>query len=225
MYLHPHDLPISGSSARYLATDCGFLRTCGWNLGVIGGEYRRFYGCVHAHKRGTCPNALTQPVDLVDRAFLAAVEQEALTPAQFRRALVYGVQHVRGQVAQQPDRRPALEQEQAALTRRIARIVEAIGDGRGPAALVQEIGKAEARIKEIEAEMARWRTAPALGDLDPKRIERDIARELARFDGLLRTDIPRARQALKQLLADRVEFTPMQTGDGRWTYRFQGELV
>jgi hypothetical protein len=49
---------------------------------------------------------------------------------------------------------------------------------------------------------------PGLCDLDLKRMEREVARELEQFTGLLRGDIPRARQALKRLLSDRVEFRP-----------------
>ncbi len=217
--------PDRRQEGRYLLSGLARCSTCGWNLGVIGGEYRRFYGCVHAHKRGACENHLVQPVDVVDRDFLAAVEEKALTPEHFSLALRYGVEHVREQLAQQPDRRPALEQEKAMLTRRIARMVEAIGDGRGPAALVQEIAKGEVRLKEIEAELASVASVPALGRLDLKRIERDVTQELERFDDLLHGNVPTARQALKRILADRVEFIPEETDDGRRTYCFRGELV
>lgn len=216
--------PDRRQEGRYLLTGLARCGVCGWNLGVIGGR-RRAYGCIHAHKRGACANDLSQPVDLVDAAFLDALEREALTPERFCRALEYGVERVRDELAQQPDRRPALEREKAALARRIGRMVEAIGDGRGPAALVQEIAKGEARIKEIEAGMARLAAVPALDELNLKRIERDVEGQLARFADLLKGNIPRARQALKQLLVDRVEFTPGDLGDGRRTYQFQGELA
>ena len=42
-------------------------------------------------------------------------------------------------------------------------MVTAIGDGKGPAALVTEIAKAEARITEIEAELARLAAGPPWG--------------------------------------------------------------
>ncbi len=35
-------------------------------------------------------------------------------------------------------------------------------------------------------------------------------------------DVPAARQAPKQILADRVAFTPEETADGRQTYGFRG---
>lgn len=66
---------------------------------------------------------------------------------------------------------------------------------------------------------------PGLRDLDLKRMEREVARELEQFTGLLRGEIPRARQALKRPLSDRVEFRPVDLGNGKRTYAFRGELT
>jgi hypothetical protein len=38
------------------------------------------------------------------------------------------------------------------------------------------------------------------------------------------SDVPLARQALKQLLLHPMVFTPVEAGNGRCTYAFQGEL-
>ncbi|MGH7406730.1 MAG: zinc ribbon domain-containing protein [Candidatus Methylomirabilales bacterium] len=66
----------------------------------------------------------------------------------------------------------ALEREKGALARKIERMVAAIRDGRAPSALVQEIAKAEARGRGIEAERTRLAAAPTVTALDLKRIER-----------------------------------------------------
>ncbi len=210
---------------RYLLSGLAQCGVCGGTFAVAGGKYRR-YGCAHALKRGVCDNRLSQRVELVEESFLATLEREALlTPARFLRAVEYGVARVQEELAAQPDRRPALEEERATLTRQIAHLVAAIGNGHGPAALVAEIEKAETRLRDIEGELARLTVPPALGVLDLKRIERDVARELGRFAALLRGDVPQARQALKRLLADRVTFDPVELGDGTWTYEFRGELT
>jgi hypothetical protein len=63
--------------------------------------------------------------------------------------------------------------------------------------------------------------------LDPKQLkglEREIEGELARFADLITGNTLRARQALKKLLVDRVEFTPIKTGNGKETYAFKGDL-
>lgn len=62
-----------------------------------------------------------------------------------------------------------------------------------------------------------------MADLDLKGLEGEVAGRLARFSDLLKGNVPRARQALKKLLADRMEGTPTEV-DGQRVYRFTGEL-
>lgn len=209
---------------RYLLSGLARCGVCGWNLAVLGGV-RRVYGCTHSFKRGVCANDLTQRVDLVDTAFLAAIEKDVLTPERFRYALACGMERVKEELAQAPDRRPTLERERAGLARKVERMVAAIGDGRGPAALVQEIERAERRLKEIDAELARLAAAPVLAHLDVSEFEEAIAAQLSRFGDLMRGNIPRARQALKKLLVDRVVFTPAVLENGDRTFAFKGDLT
>lgn len=138
--------------------------------------------------------------------------------------LTFAVERVQEQLAREPDRGAALERERAALARKVERLVAAIGDGRGPVALVQEIARAEARLQEIEAEMARLAAASRMSALDLKRLEREVEAELARFADVLRGAVPRVRQALKKLLVDRAEFTPVPTEKKKRTYAFKAEL-
>jgi len=55
-------------------------------------------------------------------------------------------------------------------------------------------------------------------------MEAAIAKELSRFSELLTGNVPRARQALKKLLLDTVEFTPTTPETGKQTYAFRAEL-
>ena len=48
--------------------------------------------------------------------------------------------------------------------------------------------------------------------------------ELARFADLLEANLPRARQSLKKLLVDGVEFAPVKGDSGRPTCAFRGQL-
>ncbi len=210
-------------AGRYLLTDLAKCGCCGWNLAVIGNT-PRMYGCAHHSKRGVCGNSLRQSVALVDAAFLGALERECLTPERFAYALRCGVERVQEQASRRTDYGPALERERASLLRKIQRMVEAIGDGQGPASLVQEIAKAEARVKEIERELVRLAAIPSLEALGSAHVEDAVAEQLSRFTDLLRGNVPRARQALKKLLVDKVLFTPIDIGSSRQTYEFKGEL-
>jgi site-specific DNA recombinase len=216
--------PDARREGNFLLTSMARCGVCGWKLSVLGGR-RRVYGCSHAWRRGVCANHLKQPVELVDTAFLRALERDVLTPERFRYALACGVEHLRQEMAHDPNRRPALERERTALTVRIGRMVAAIGEGQGPAALVEEIATAEARVKEIEEDLGRLATLPALEALDLAQMEDAVAAQLSRFAELIRGNIPRARQALKKLLVDAVDFTPVTTLDGQQTYSFKGDLT
>ncbi len=210
-------------AGRYLLTDLAKCGCCGWNLAVIGNT-PRMYGCAHHSKRGVCGNNLRQSVALVEAAFLGALERECLTPERFAYALRCGVERVQEQASRRADYGPTLERERASLLRKIQRMVEAIGDGQGPASLVQEISKAEARVKVIERELARLAAIPSLEALGSAHVEDAVAEQLSRFTDLLGGNGPRGRQALKKLLVDEVLFTPIDIGSSRQTYEFKGEL-
>jgi len=216
--------PELGREGGYLLSGLGKCGCCGWNLAVLGGV-RRVYGCAHSFRRGVCTNKLTQPVALVDDAFLGALEREVLTPERFRYAVEVAVERIRERLAKDPDCRPALEREKAGLTRKIENWEDAIGNDKElRVGLAPKIKAARARSAEIDAEVARLAVSPSLGVLELKHLEEEVAGELARFADLLKGNVPRARQALKKLLLDRVEFTPVIGENGNGTYAFKGEL-
>lgn len=99
--------PDLRNEGRYLLFGLAQCGVCGWNLVVVGNNPRT-YGCSHFHKRGTCANALAQPVPRVDESFLAALEREVLTPERFRYALEVAVERIRERLAKDPDSRPTL---------------------------------------------------------------------------------------------------------------------
>ncbi len=215
--------PDGRREGRYLLSGLATCAQCGGRISVLGGA-PRVYGCPAAGWKGVCGNRLTKRVEPTDAAFLGALAREVLTPERFRYAVQVGVARVREALAKEPNRTEALDRERAGLQRKIARLVAAIGDGKGPAALVKEIEKAEARVTEIEAELARLQAGPALVELDLKRIERDVAGHLERFGDLLRGNVLLAKQALKKLLVSPVTLTPTTLDTGRRTYAFRADL-
>ncbi len=64
-----------------------------------------------------------------------------------------------------------------------------------------------------------------MATFDWRRVEEAIADQLRHFAELLRGNVPRARQALKKLLRDKLTFTPVQLSSGRQTYAFCGTLA
>ena len=159
------------------------------------------------------------------RRFSPLWSESGLTPECFRFAHACAMERIRAELAQQPDRRPALERERTSVARKIERMIAAIGEGRGPAALVSEIAKAEARLQEIDAALARLIALPALDTVDLRAFEEAAAKQLARFAELMRGNVPLARQALKKLLVDHVGLSPTETPGGGQTYAFKADLT
>jgi hypothetical protein len=160
----------------------------------------------------------------VDIAFLTALEQEVLNPKAFSFAVDKAMRWVQAQLREDPGRVRQLERRKAALRQQIERLVGAIAEGRGPASIVKEIERAEAEVKENDIELTRLTSGAAVTELDLKRIEREISKQLGRFTELLRGNVPRARQALKKLLADAVVLSTVSLADGREAYAFEGTL-
>src|SRR5437016_4626200 len=64
---------------------------------------------------------------------------------------------------------------------------------------------------------------PCVGVLVARR-RKSFRERLAQFDGLLHADVPLARQALRRIIAGRIEFRPTDRGDERG-YRLRWSLV
>jgi site-specific DNA recombinase len=213
--------PDIRNEGKYLLSGLAKCSECGGGLSITGGRPPG-YACRVHKDRGTCGNDLRVPVRFADRAFLDVLERECLTPERFRVALQAGVERVRQQLRADPDRAKHLERERTSLAKKLDRWADAVGDGAD--IYKQKIREADARLKEIDGELARLTAAPSVSSLDLKAMEREIAAQLRRFADLLTGNVPRARQLLKKLLADRVTFRPVTLSNGSRTYSFRGEL-
>ncbi len=212
-----------GKEGRYLLSGLGRCRACGNRVSVLGGNPRR-YGCTGSSWKGTCSDAWTKRVAPVDAAFLAALEQQVLTPAVFNRAVQEAIRLVHEQLAKEPDRVPALEREQAALDRKIARLVQVIEDGDDSSAIRAALRGHETRVKEIQDELARLAAGPPLAPSDLLTLEAEASVHLRRFADLLQGDVLLARQLLKKLLAEPIAFWSASNGRKEKIINFSAKL-
>ncbi len=213
-----------GREGKYLLSGLARCRTCGQRVSVLGGV-PRVYGCTAGTWKGTCGKSWTKGMAAVDAAFLAAIKRDALTPAVFARAVDHAVRMAQEDRVREPDRVPALEREQATLRRKIERLVAAIEDGQAAAAIQTAIKAHEARIAEIQGELARLTTGPKLLSCDLAGLQAKAAAHLGRFAALLTGEVPLARQVLKKLLEDRVDFWSSTDGNGRKVVCFEARLT
>ena len=208
---------------RYLLSGLAQCGVCGWNIVVLGGQ-RRVYGCGHAVKRGVCANTLQQPVDRVDAAFLDALGGRPSPQSAF--AMLSSMGWSRRWRKWRPIRpghppsnrsgRPSGGRSNGWWRRSMRGAARRPWCRRSP-------GR-EVRITEIEGELARLASAPAVLALDLDAIEQAVARQLGRFVNRLRGNAHRARQVLKKLLVDRTQFRPVEADGGRQTLAIRGYL-
>jgi hypothetical protein len=126
-------------------------------------------------------------------------------------------QHTRTEV---PDR---LDAEARRLRKELDRFLRAIAESAAPASVLAEIQRREARLAEIEAE----RQALAVeipSEFEERRLRKALRDRFGQFEGLLHSDVPLARQALRKVIAGRIEFRPADRGDIRG-YRLRWSLV
>lgn len=200
----------AGSGAKYLLT--GLMRcVCGSSFEAMSRKLREgrvfYYGCAAHRHRGThvCPNGLTMPMALAERAVLDVVVSDLLSLD----VVVPAIERALARVEQSID--PAGEHdvrrvELDALQDELSRLAAAVAAGGNLSALVDAIRTREARRAVLAHELATIaRPAPAWS-LDAVR--RELAARLRRWRRLLRVQSPAGRQALRALIPTRLTFTP-----------------
>jgi DNA invertase Pin-like site-specific DNA recombinase len=209
----------------------GAIRTFHEKHGAARRRIVRKYGCATRDVRGaaTCANHVKLQQEILDRAILDALHElldESMIVAAVDRALVA----LRAGHAGQLDRRTQITRELSLLEHRKRRLWDRYLNSTVPTTappmqdLMAQI-EAEAVRKEVLArELEQLDRLTALARLDGPRLARSLTAEATHVQALLGREVPQARQLLRKLLAGAIRCTPVQV-DGRWGYRFEGELV
>ncbi len=223
--------PGMGRESKYLLTGLGRCAICGGNLTVLGGKNgsgakRRpvyYYGCSYRHNRGetVCTNDHRVQMPALDDAVLESVEHSILSPEAITYTVEKALQLLAERRRENPDRPRQIEAELKKLRKELARFVTVIAEGKAPKTLREEIAKREALIEILEKEQAELEVVAVPVEMDTARLRKALIAKMGRFKELVYGDVPVARQALRKLLAEPIQFTPV-TRDGRKTYSFKG---
>ena len=89
-----------------------------------------------------------------------------------------------------------------------------IGAGNAPASVMQRIGELDASIARRELRLQEGQTEEP-SDLELRRLRSMLHKKLNEFEALMHGDVPAARQALRKLLAGRIEFRPEEKNGAR----------
>ena len=220
-----------GRESKYLLTALARCGCCKANIvaepyssGPPGARKRfMYYGCSGHKNRGVtfCPNNHRVPMEKVEEAVLEAIERQVLKPEYLAYAVDRALRLDQERRHVNPDRPREIEAEIKKLKRELERFVALIAEGEAPRTILDEIRQREARIEALERELSTLR-APEPDELHAARLKRALCERAARFKDTLRADVPRARQALRQLLVEPLlTFNPVMV-DGKKAFAFEG---
>jgi site-specific DNA recombinase len=226
--------PPRGAASPYLLSGLARCHCCG--ASIVGtrlpmGSRRgrrmvRFYGCSWSSRRGraVCANNHRVRADDLDSAVLSAIERTVLSPEAIEYVLNRAMSIVVEQTKQAPQVTKKLTAELRKLSRERDSLVSAIAYGQPPAALLVEITRREQRISELEAALAKVQESRGITPQDLTRIRMAMDARMRDFQGLMRADIPKARDALRKLLNGPIRVTPV-VHDARKTFHVAGETT
>jgi site-specific DNA recombinase len=202
-----------GREPKYLLSGLARCGCCGGPMKVSGGKDGtkpiKVYGCGWHRDRGdsVCANTLRRPVAGVDEALIAWVHENVL-----REDLILDVlAEVRRRVAERSrsnDEMPRLAKEVRRLEAEIETFTNALlATDAKPASIVRTIAEREEQLGHVKAQIAVAKTAPAVLDLEVRRMQEEARRRLGDFRRMLRTSPVEGRRALQAILEGPLRFT------------------
>lgn len=210
----------SGADLRSLYLLSGMAK-----CGVCGGSLISFkrkpteghslYVCNFHHHRepAICKNAVRMPQPRLDRAFLQALNQ-VLDEQMIAEAVQRALSKIRHLQTEFPEQRLALERQLSLVEAKIRHFVKEVGEGRMTDALYSELQQEEAKKKKLASQLDLVQQQMTLASLDSKQIERDLYARVKNVQGVLRGQIPVARQMVRKLIPGPIRCIPSEDMKG-----------
>ena len=214
--------PPSGVESKFLLTGFAVCGVCGGSLCVRSRSHGRsrayFYGCTTFERKGpaVCSNALVLPMVATDQALLEALEEELLDPVMIARTIEKAVAELERDDNGSSAHTEALGRELATVETKLGRLTQAIVLGGNLERLVTEMQQLEARKTALLAEMESTARLSARVTLAPDDILGLVEAAVKDYRGVLAQHTMEARGILRELLVDRVLYTPMVRSGERW---------
>ncbi len=206
--------PWRAGHPRHPLSGLGRCARCGGPITVTttkrGRNTIQAYSCAYAKKRGetVCNVSIRQPRDVVERAIVAYLLDNVLTPQILEQITARVVE-----LAQQDCRRDAvpverLEEELSKLRKEQKRYAAAVAEASDVPDLLAELRKRQERIRSLEATIATARAAPGAARIALDTLAGEIAGAFERLRQGLVGSPDEARQALRALFPRGLYFEP-----------------
>lgn len=222
--------PLTGIESKYLLPGLAKCRVCGGGLIVrtrkAGRQRAAFYACGSYHFRGACSNNLEVPMARVDEAVLAAIETRLFGPGVVEDVLAEALRAIgpagQGRAACADSARAGVQ----AIDAEIDRLTEAIAHGGHLPSLVMKLQAKEQERDGLRVQASAATRAAATAEAAPDTVRAALEARFADWRGILRRQVPQARQILKKLLIGALYFTPQGTGrTGAYTFAGDASLT
>jgi site-specific DNA recombinase len=214
--------------AKYPLTGIARCGECDGAIGVANGRRngrtQRSYACSNHHNRGAavCPVTIYQPMEEIERAMVAYIDQHVLTSdvvASLAGEIRAGIE------AQLPSRKAdvaALEEELRNVRAEQKRLTKAVAMADDVPELVTELRERATRAKNLEVRLGAIRTAP---DELRAMIDQAEAKVRERLGNIRTTlhDGSDLRQTFLKMFPDGIRFVPARVGD-RQLWKIVGEV-
>jgi septal ring factor EnvC (AmiA/AmiB activator) len=168
------------------------------------------------HLRGkvVCANHEVMPMGATDHAVLTVIERDVLDPRVVERTIQKTLVLLQPTRTDRQDRRDQLHATLERIESELARLLEVIVAGAGDAStLAKAIRERERQKTRLEAELAALERHGKEEGIDGGLVERKMRARLGDWQALSQRHVADARQVLRDILNDRLVFTPKQIND------------
>lgn len=184
---------------------------CGSRMYVLGGKHKT-YGCGKRHQSGaaTCDNATKRPLDNLDAAVVAKLLHILDRPRLIDE--VVAAYHSRTTPDAQADERGALEARRDSLRKEFANLTTAITSASNATVitrLVTLLDEKQSALDTAEAALAQAKPVTVAPTLSPENLRSRAEAKVLRLGEVLRGDIPAGREAIRELLMEPAQATPI----------------
>ncbi len=204
----------------YLLSGLARCAHCGGPIEALGKDYARrkgrTYGCAYHRKRGAaiCRNAVRIKQGLIDKAVLSAIG-EALDERILELSLEKTLLQLRAGDTDRLARRQTIERELSLIETHEKNLVEAIAKGQHMEPLFAKLKAEETRKTELAAELDRLTMPANVVTLDETRLKRELRSRISDAKCLLDRQRTEARQILRKLLDQPLQFEVFEDDGGK----------
>jgi len=219
---------VRDGQSDYLLSGLARCAHCGGPIEALSRDFvrgtGRIYGCGYHRKRGPaiCQNGLRIDQDKIDKALIRAIG-EALDERIMELAIEKALFQLRAGDTQRLSRQHAIERELSLIEAYEKNLVDAIAKGQDMDPLLAKLRAEEGRKKDLVAELDRLSRPADVVALDEARLKRELRSRVKDTKALLDRQRSEARQVLRKLIEQPLQFEVFESEDEQKGYKVTGQ--